>query len=131
MQDMTLNATTDLWSRKMIKKIRKKFTLWYIKKGYTFGYDFSETKYVYYDNKIVLLDQPKAVFKCPVWVKPFLIFFSPSIYAEIQAEAIVQGITEAMKKAVYGSSMMKEGVKTLKAFLELKERKEGAGNGRK
>lgn len=41
-----------------------KFTYWYIKKGYIFGYD----------------EYMNPFWKCPWWVRPFLIFFSPSIY---------------------------------------------------
>lgn len=45
-------------------KFRRRFTYWYIKKGYIFGYD----------------EQMNAVWKCPWWVRPLLIFFSPSVY---------------------------------------------------
>lgn len=52
--------------------INKRFTRWYIKKGYTFGYKFVET------GKYEL--GMESYFKCPIWVRPLCIFFSPSIY---------------------------------------------------
>ena len=48
-------------------KLRKQFTLWYIKKGYRFGYDGGNL-------------YPVAVWYCPWYVKPLLFLFSPSIY---------------------------------------------------
>lgn len=49
-----------------MKKLRHKFTEWYVKRGYTFIY-----------NKF----QPtEATYDCPWWVTPLLIFFSPSVY---------------------------------------------------
>ena len=44
--------------------IKKRFTKWYVNNGYKFGYDSSSV----------------AVWRCPWWVKPLLIFFSPSVY---------------------------------------------------
>ena len=44
--------------------IKKRFTIWYVRRGYTFGCTDS-------------------VFECPFWVKPLLIFFSPSVYTHI------------------------------------------------
>ena len=45
--------------------MRKRFTKWYFKRGYRFGYK---------------VDNGVAVWDCPWWVKPLLIFFSPSVY---------------------------------------------------
>ena len=62
--------------------IKKRFTKWYVKKGYKFGYDSSNV----------------AVWHCPWWVKPLLIFFSPSVYfAEAYGKMIVYGFTEGLK----------------------------------
>lgn len=47
-----------------MQKLKKKFTKWYFEKGYGFGYDYRN----------------EAVFVCPLWVKPLLFLFSPSIY---------------------------------------------------
>ena len=44
--------------------IKKRFTIWYVRRGYTF-------------------DCTDSVFDCPFWVKPLLIFFSPSVYTHI------------------------------------------------
>lgn len=43
--------------------IRKIFTKWYVKQGYTFWSDLFGEHWV-----------------CPFWIKPFLVFFSPSVY---------------------------------------------------
>lgn len=43
--------------------IKKRFTMWYIRRGYIFD--------------------PETGFECPFWVKPLLIFFSPSVYTHI------------------------------------------------
>lgn len=103
----------------MIQKIKKKFTLWYIKKGYTFGYEYSGTEFVYYDNKKVPLGKPAAVFKCPVWVRPFLIFFSPSIYMQkTNRQQIVQSFLEGIE------SVRKNGKTNILA--EIYATKEGA-----
>lgn len=50
---------------KIPEKLKVKFTKWYIKKGYKFGYDKNR----------------EAYWICPWYVRPLLIFFSPSIYA--------------------------------------------------
>lgn len=55
---------------------RRQFTKWYVKRGYTFTYDLSN-------------------FDCPLWVKPLLIFFSPSIYC---VETSGQLITETFQR---------------------------------
>lgn len=46
-------------------KLKTRFTRWYVRRGYEFGY----TNYF------------EAYYICPVWVKPLLPFlFSPSVY---------------------------------------------------
>lgn len=88
-----------------MNKLKARFTKWYIKRGYSFGYDFADTR-IYYDGFLATpLDMPKAIFTCPWWVKPLLIFFSPSVYSaetfgKIIADAIAEGIRagEDMKK---------------------------------
>ena len=62
--------------------IEKRFTKWYVKKGYKFGYDSSCV----------------AVWHCPWWVKPLLIFFSPSVYfVQAYGKLIVDGFMEGLK----------------------------------
>ena len=51
--------------------LRKRFTLWYIRKGYRFGYDGGNLA-------------PVAVWYCPWYIKPLLFLFSPSIYFHIE-----------------------------------------------
>lgn len=75
-----------------MKTISRSFTIWYIKQGYTFGYDFTgvliRTDGIFKSP----LGVPKSIFGCPFWVKPFLIFFSPSVYyAETVGRAVSEG----------------------------------------
>lgn len=80
-------------------KLKRRFTKWYIKKGYTFGYDFQETD-VYTDGTFTTLsNMPPVRFNCPWWVMPFLILFSPSIYyAETVGKKIAEGFAAGLKK---------------------------------
>ena len=58
--------------------IKKRFTIWYVRRGYTF-------------------DCTDSVFECPFWVKPLLIFFSPSVYTYIVfGEVIYKNLVEGM-----------------------------------
>lgn len=52
--------------------LKIRFTKWYIKRGYTFWYDFVRTN----ENETRM----KARYNSPLWVKPLLILFSPSVY---------------------------------------------------
>lgn len=81
-----------------MNKIRRKFTLWYIKKGYTFGYDFTDVPI--YDDGIFKTPcgVPKAIWNCPRWIKPFLVFFSPSVYEmETTGKAIIEGFMAGLE----------------------------------
>lgn len=70
----------------MKNNIKIKFTKWYIKKGYRFEFDYA------------ILD---ARFICPIWVKPFLIFFSPSIYFnEFLGKAFMGGLTAGLNSPI-------------------------------
>jgi hypothetical protein len=73
-----------------MKNLREKFTKWYIKRGYEFGYDYSNHIYIDTDGTYIHenccdilpndISEIKSYFKCPWWVRPLLIFFSPSVY---------------------------------------------------
>lgn len=77
-----------------MKTISRIFTIWYIKQGYTFGYDFTSTP-VYTDGIFKTPSElPKTIFGCPFWVKPLLIFFSPSVYC---AETIGRALSEGFE----------------------------------
>lgn len=75
-----------------MKRIKERFTKWYIKKGYTFGYalhriDFDDPFY----------QEPIAIFDCPWHVKPLLWFFSPSVYfREKHGKAIMSWLEEGI-----------------------------------
>lgn len=71
----------------LINKIRRQFTLWYIRKGYSFEY-ISNGEYIF-----------KAVWDCPWYVRPLLIFFSPSVYdVEANGRALVEGFEEGIRR---------------------------------
>lgn len=55
-----------------MNRIKRAFTKWYIKRGYMFYYDF-----VRINEEVIRI---RARYNCPLWVKPLLIFFSPSVY---------------------------------------------------
>jgi hypothetical protein len=74
-----------------MNNLKKKFTKWYFRKGYTFGYNFPA----------IPTSMPKAVWKCPWYVKPLLILFSPSVYQmEWSNEYIVKGFTKGLMKGL-------------------------------
>lgn len=87
--------------KKLIKKIHNKisarFTRWYIKRGYTFWYDFENCS-IYSDGIFnTPLGTPNAVFNCPWWVKPLLIFFSPSVYTiDKVGKTVIAGILDGL-----------------------------------
>lgn len=70
-------------------KLKRRFTLWYIKRGYSFGYDTSSRV-------------PKAWFRCPIWVRPLLVLFSPSVYYArveiLMLEKFWEGFSMAQKE---------------------------------
>ena len=78
--------------------IKKRFTKWYVKNGYKFGYDFTDVPV--YDDGFMKTPAgvPKAVWHCPWFVKPFLFLFSPSVYAIYAWEKqISDGFVAGMK----------------------------------
>lgn len=90
----------------MMMWARRKFTEWYIKRGYTFSYDFSETKTVGEYPFYFPFGVPKTCFVCPVWVKPFLFLFSPSIYTagtlgKIFIEGFMEGLNDPHIKPIH------------------------------
>ena len=78
-----------------MKKLRRAVTLWYVKRGYTFEYDFSNVS-IYGDDYIAVPGNlPTSVWHCPWWVRPLLIFFSPSVYTiETFSKLVVQGFNQ-------------------------------------
>lgn len=76
--------------------IRQRFTKWYVKHGYSYYNDFEviEDPSVRYPYKI-----GKPHYDCPWWVKPLLIFFSPSVYfAEIFEISVINRLLSFGKK---------------------------------
>lgn len=68
-----------------MKNLKARFTRWYVRRGYKFGYRKDLTAY----------------YVCPVWVKPLLPFlFSPGVYAiEAWGKTFVKGFEKSMKEA--------------------------------
>lgn len=71
----------------MMRKIIKRFTVWYVKRGYKFKVTVSKNGEV--------IEQ----WNCPWWVRPLLIFFSPSTYLlEVWRNDVFQRRTEESKE---------------------------------
>lgn len=61
--------------------IKKRFTKWYIRKGYRFYYRLDPAKFLYTNDVFKFIDSvSEAKFLCPWYIRPLLIFFSPSVY---------------------------------------------------
>lgn len=64
----------------MIAALKIRFTKWYVAKGYRYGFQFD-------------LFHMRSIYTCPLWVRPLLVFFSPSVYMrELVCKAIVKGL---------------------------------------
>lgn len=90
-------------------KLRRAFTKWYIKRGYRFGYEFDGR--LDYENEVFKfpVGMPKSVFECPWWVKPLLIFFSPSTYfAEYWGKNIIKWFEEGIHMGMNDSIVAKK-----------------------
>lgn len=88
-----------------MRNLRVRFTKWYIKRGYEFGYHmthFLDYDYASYATDLYgMCGKVESYFKCPWWVKPLLVFFSPSVYTvEAQGKCFVKGFEEGLKKRV-------------------------------
>lgn len=82
--------------------IKRQFTKWYVKRGYTFSYDFTDVPVFGDDFMKIPAVIPKAVWHCPWWVKPFLFLFSPSVYTSKDigkkfVDGFVKGLHVGMK----------------------------------
>lgn len=83
---------------RITSKLKEMFTKWYIKRGYTFEYDFSNIDN-YVDYIATPDNLPQAVWHCPYWVRPLLIMFSPSIYyIETFGKNITEGLYRGLTK---------------------------------
>lgn len=75
----------------MMEWLKRKFTNWFVKKGYSFGYDFSNIETI--DG--VPFGDPPACFKCPIWVRWLAVYlFSPSIYMYEIGNSLCEAISE-------------------------------------
>lgn len=103
--------------------IKRRFTKWYVRKGYKFGYDFTDVPV--YDDGFMKTPAgvPKAIWHCPWWVKPLLIFFSPSVYfMQAYGNLAVDGFMEGLKKGMEAwENMPDEFRKLIKNEMEAKE----------
>lgn len=86
-------------------KLSRKFTKWYIKRGYTFDYDFAGIPIIGDGILRAPAEVPKSVFNCPWWVKPLLIFFSPSTYfidtwGKMLYDSLMEGLHKGMEERV-------------------------------
>lgn len=87
-------------------KIKKRFTKWYVNKGYLFEYDFT-------------VNPTESRFVCPIWVRPFLIFFSPSVYLNETYEKIMRdGFREGIKAGEEAVAIVDEFEESLGTKLQ-------------
>ena len=89
-----------------MNKLKERFTKWYVNKGYLFGYDFTD-------------NPTESSFICPVWVRPFLIFFSPSVYLnETYNKIFLDGLREGFKAGEEALAIVDEFEEALGAKLQ-------------
>ena len=89
-----------------MNKLKARFTKWYVNKGYLFGYDFTD-------------NPTESSFVCPIWVRPFLIFFSPSVYLnETYGKIFRDGMREGIKAGEEAVAIVDEFEEALGAKLQ-------------
>ena len=89
-----------------MNKLKKRFTKWYVNKGYLFGYDFTD-------------NPTESSFVCPILVRPFLIFFSPSVHLnETYGKIVRDGIREGIKAGEEAVAIVDEFEEALGAKLQ-------------
>ena len=82
-----------------MKDIKARFTKWYVKKGYRFGYDFEDCDIIGDEHFKSPYGMPIAYWICPKWVKPLLMLFSPSIYTTLTIGAdFVRGFQKGLNE---------------------------------
>ena len=89
-----------------MNKLKKRFTKWYVDKGYLFGYDFTD-------------NPTESSFVCPIWVRPLLIFFSPSVYLnETYSKIFRDGMRDGIKAGEEAVAIVDEFEEALGAKLQ-------------
>ena len=89
-----------------MNKLKARFTKWYVNKGYLFGYDFTD-------------NPTESSFVCPIWVRPLLIFFSPSVYLnETYGKIVRDGIRDGIKAGEEAVAIVDEFEEGLGAKLQ-------------
>ena len=85
----------------MSKSIKRRFTEWYVKQGYKFGYEFAGVPVIDEDLFSILSQMMEPYWTCPFWVRPLLIFFSPSIYfMEITGKNFVKYFNKGLEEGI-------------------------------
>ena len=78
-----------IFARDIMNTIRARFTIWYVRQGYTYIRD---------------------TFYCPLWVRPLLIFFSPvRYYAELYGKIFAEGFVEGLDKGFVDVVPIRDG----------------------
>lgn len=78
-----------------MNKLKHRFTKWYIRKGYTFGYDFTDVPVMGDEYIKTPCRIPKAIWRCPFWVRPLLSLFSPPY---LRGRSVGEGDCEGANK---------------------------------
>lgn len=69
----------------MMERLKVRFTRWYLRRGYRFREASPD-------------GCEKAVWTCPLWVFPLLVFFSPSTYRRLEVSRLLSAGWEGLKK---------------------------------
>lgn len=88
-------------------KIKNDFTRWYVRQGYTYYSSMSDS------------DQ-ETKWCCPWWVRPLLIFFSPSVYVKERYKVTFERLSDSFRK--FGNEY-RETIKRLNELFEKGELK--------
>lgn len=79
-----------------MNKLRVRFTKWYVNRGYKF-------------RSVILHGEIEGIWDCPFWVRPLLIFFSPSVYViEVQGKNMAKWFENGIKEGIKNGWRMKE-----------------------
>ena len=105
-----------------MKGIRDRFTRWYVKKGYLFGYGWPDVDDCKYDIYMRCDGFLNYYWICPKWIRPLLIFFSPSMYT---SEFYGKTIVEHFQKGIEEGLQWNKEHPTVQEIMKILEETEG------
>ena len=104
----------------MMERLKRKFTNWYIKKGYLFGYDYSQCE----DIDGIPFGDLKTYVRCPIWVRWLAVYlFSPSMYMYEKVNLLSQAFCEGFESGwTIGIDLSENLIESVKIVQENGER---------